>query len=44
MCGMAVLSQNPDALRLALLILSERGQAILVKNGLLPLSAQPAGR
>lgn len=43
--GMAVLSANPDALRLALFTLSERGQAILAENGLLPvLAGAPLGR
>jgi len=35
--GMAVLSQRPEALRLALYLLSEQGQAIVAKNGLVPL-------
>jgi molybdate transport system substrate-binding protein len=35
--GIAVLSDKPAALRLALLLLSEKGQALVEKNGLLPL-------
>ncbi len=35
--GMVVLSMNPNALRLALFILSEKGQAILERSGLLPV-------
>ena len=35
--GMAVLSARPAALRVALLLLSEDGQAILTQAGLLPL-------
>ncbi len=37
--GMVVLSMNPNALRLALFILSEKGQAILKESGLLPVLA-----
>ena len=37
--GMALLSPNPDAARLALFILSDRGQAILAQNGLMPVLA-----
>jgi molybdate transport system substrate-binding protein len=36
--GVAVLSDKPQALRLALFLLSEKGQAILAKNGLVPLT------
>jgi molybdate transport system substrate-binding protein len=35
--GMAILSMNPNALRLALFILSEKGQAILKEAGLAPI-------
>lgn len=35
--GLAVLSAQPDAMRLALFMVSERGQAILAHAGLLPL-------
>jgi ABC-type molybdate transport system substrate-binding protein len=35
--GVAVLSNRPEALRLALYLLSEQGQAIVAKNGLVPL-------
>jgi len=35
--GMAVLSSKPEAMRLALYLLSEKGQAILTKNGLVPV-------
>ncbi len=35
--GMAVLSAKPGALRLALFLLSEKGQAIIQRAGLLPL-------
>jgi molybdate transport system substrate-binding protein len=35
--GLAVLSDRPEAARLALFMLSERGQAILAQAGLLPL-------
>lgn len=35
--GMAVLSDKPSAMRLALIILSEKGQAIIAKAGLLPV-------
>jgi molybdate transport system substrate-binding protein len=36
--GAAVLSERPETLRLMLLLLSERGQAILAHNGLVPLA------
>lgn len=36
--GMAVLSDKPGALRLALFLMSEQGQAIIAKNGLVPVS------
>ena len=39
--GVAVLSARPEALRLALYLLSEKGQAIVAKNGLVPLT-EPA--
>jgi len=35
--GMAVLSSNPQAWRLALYLLSERGQAIIAAQGLVPI-------
>jgi molybdate transport system substrate-binding protein len=35
--GVAVLSTKPEAQRLALYLLSEKGQAIVARNGLLPL-------
>jgi ABC-type molybdate transport system substrate-binding protein len=35
--GLAVLSDRPEVLRLALLLLSEQGQALIARNGLLPL-------
>jgi molybdate transport system substrate-binding protein len=35
--GLTVLSSRPEAAQLALFLVSERGQAILVKGGLLPL-------
>jgi molybdate transport system substrate-binding protein len=38
--GLAVLSQKPQALRLALLLLSEEGQTLIGKNGLVPLRAE----
>jgi molybdate transport system substrate-binding protein len=38
--GMAILSQKPGAMRLALFLLSEKGQAIVKKAGLLPLLDQ----
>ena len=36
--GLAVLSDRPEVLRLALLLLSEKGQALIARNGLLPIS------
>jgi molybdate transport system substrate-binding protein len=36
--GVAVLSDKPLALRLALYLLSEKGQALVAKNGLVPLT------
>jgi molybdate transport system substrate-binding protein len=36
--GVAVLSAKPQALRLALFLLSEKGQAIIAKQGLVPLT------
>ena len=41
--GLAVLTGNPDAARLALFMLSSRGQAILAAHGLLPVLAKPGG-
>jgi ABC-type molybdate transport system substrate-binding protein len=40
--GVAVLSTKPAAMRLALFLLSEKGQAIIAKQGLVPLT-DPAG-
>lgn len=37
--GLAVLSERPEVLRLALLLLSEKGQALIARNGLVPMSA-----
>lgn len=37
--GLAVLSDRPEVLRLALLLLSEEGQALIARNGLVPISA-----
>ena len=37
--GMAVLSDKPQALRVALELMSEQGQALVGKNGLVPVSA-----
>jgi ABC-type molybdate transport system substrate-binding protein len=39
MYGLAVLSDRPEVLRLAILLLSEEGQALVARNGLVPLSA-----
>lgn len=36
--GMAVLTERPDAARLALFLVSEKGQALLAENGLVPLA------
>ena len=36
--GMVVLSNKPQAQRLALFILSEKGQAIIASQGLVPLT------
>ena len=38
--GLAILSDRPEAARLALFMLSERGQAILARGGLLPVVAE----
>jgi molybdate transport system substrate-binding protein len=40
--GVAVLSARPQALRLALFLLSEKGQAIIAKDGLVPLTTPAA--
>ena len=40
--GLAVLSPNPDAMRLALFVLSAHGQDILAQNGLVPVAANDA--
>ncbi len=37
--GLAALSDRPEVLRLALFLLSEKGQALVARNGLVPLSA-----
>lgn len=39
--GMAVLSDKPGVLRLALFLMSEQGQAIIAKNGLVPMGGAP---
>jgi ABC-type molybdate transport system substrate-binding protein len=39
--GMAVLSAKPAALRLALFLLSEKGQEIIAKDGLVPILDVP---
>jgi molybdate transport system substrate-binding protein len=39
--GAAVLSNKPQALRLALYLLSDKGQAIIAKQGLVPLADGP---
>jgi molybdate transport system substrate-binding protein len=39
MNGLAVLSDRPEVLRLAVLLLSEEGQAIVARNGLVPVGA-----
>ncbi len=39
--GMAVLSSKPSAMRLALFLLSEKGQAIVKSSGLLPILDAP---
>ncbi|HEY6456650.1 MAG TPA: substrate-binding domain-containing protein [Steroidobacteraceae bacterium] len=41
--GVAILSTRPEVMRLALYLLSEKGQAIIAKQGLVPLVA-PAGQ
>jgi molybdate transport system substrate-binding protein len=38
--GMAVLSNRPQAMRVALLLLSQKGQAIIARAGLVPLTDQ----
>lgn len=35
--GIAVLSSKPEAMRIALFLLSEQGQAIIARNGLVPI-------
>jgi ABC-type molybdate transport system substrate-binding protein len=40
--GLAVLSNRPEVLRVALLLLSEQGQALVARSGLVPLSATEA--
>jgi ABC-type molybdate transport system substrate-binding protein len=40
--GIAVLSGKPAALRLALFLVSEKGQAIIARAGLLPIAPLPA--
>ena len=39
--GAAVLSNKPQALRLALFLLSDKGQAIIAREGLVPLAEAP---
>jgi molybdate transport system substrate-binding protein len=39
--GVAVLSAKPEAMRIVLLLLSEKGQAIIAKQGLVPLTEPP---
>ncbi len=39
--GMALLSNKPEALRVALFLFSEQGQAIIAQQGLVPL-AEPS--
>ena len=39
MYGLAVLSDRPEVLRLAVLLLSEEGQALVARNGLVPVIA-----
>ena len=38
--GMAIVSDSPDALRLALFLLSEQGQAILARHELVPIASR----
>jgi ABC-type molybdate transport system substrate-binding protein len=40
--GMAVLSNKPETMRVALLLLSEKGQAIIAQEGLVPLTEKGA--
>jgi molybdate transport system substrate-binding protein len=40
--GLAVLTNNPAAQRLALYLLSEKGQAIIAREGLIPVGDAPA--
>jgi len=42
MYGLAVLSDRPEVLRAAVLLLSEVGQALIARNGLLPVSGTDA--
>lgn len=42
--GMAVLTLKPAALKIALLLVSEKGQAIVAANGLVPVADTGAGR
>jgi molybdate transport system substrate-binding protein len=39
--GLAVLTDNPAAARLALFLLSDKGQAIIAENGLVPVFSEP---
>jgi molybdate transport system substrate-binding protein len=39
--GLAVLTDNPAAARLALFLLSDKGQSILADNGLVPILSEP---
>lgn len=42
--GIAVLSSRPQALRVALWLLSQKGQAIIAQNGLVPVTDTGTGR
>jgi ABC-type molybdate transport system substrate-binding protein len=42
--GIAVLSDRPEVLRVVLFLLSEKGQAIIARNGLVPLVDSAPGR
>ena len=39
--GLALLTDNPAAARLALFLLSDKGQAIIAENGLVPVFSEP---
>ena len=40
--GMAILSSRPEAMRVAMFLFSDKGQAIIAQQGLVPLM-EPAG-